>query len=230
MQEKTFLFYIVRLLPIFLFTSVSVNAQPVSDPDPARFQQQIEAFEQWDARNSFPENGVLFTGSSSIRFWKTHRSFPDLSVINRGFGGAHISDVLHYYDEVIGKYQPSVIVFYAGDNDIAAGKPVSQVIEDYREITDRIRTDFPGTRFLFISIKPSSSRWSYWTDMKRTNILIREYNNQHGNLYYIDLAAPLLQNGKPDERLFMDDLLHLNERGYAAWNRVIGPKLEALFE
>lgn len=218
------------LLPVVLLLIFGIaQSQTVEDPDPQRFQQEIETFMQWDAKNSFPEDAILFVGSSSIRFWKTHIAFPDLPVINRGFGGSHISDVQYYYEQVIQKYAPSVIVFYAGDNDVAGDKPVQQVLEDYRQITDRIIRDFPDVKFLYVPIKPSSSRWNYWETMAEANRQIKAYNKQHEHLYYVDLATPILQNGKPDDTLFRDDLLHLNEKGYAIWNRVIGPELNELY-
>lgn len=223
-----------KLILLILMLGAMVNvchSQQVSDPDAARFSQEIETFQQWDAKNSYPENGILFVGSSSIRMWKTHQAFPDLPVINRGFGGAHISDIQHYYEQVIGKYAPSVIVFYAGDNDIADGKPIQQVIGDYKDITDQILNDFHEAKFVYIPIKPSSSRWSYWPDMAEVNRQIREYNQQQDPLYYVDLATPLLKpDGTPNDSLFIDDLLHLNEKGYAAWNQVIAPRLKELYQ
>ena len=55
------------------------------------FQNDVKKFLQQD-KEAFPEeDGILFIGSSSIRFWLSlesdMRPFP---VINRGFGGAQI--------------------------------------------------------------------------------------------------------------------------------------------
>lgn len=219
------------ILVLFLLLRGVAQAQPVEDPDPQRFRQEIEAFARWDAKNSFPRDAVLFVGSSSIRFWKSHKAFPDYPVINRGFGGSHISDIQHYYDQVIGKYHPSLIVFCAGDNDIAAGKPVEQVVGDYRELTDRILRDFPDVELIYVPIKPSSSRWQFWPDMKAANRQTKAYNEQHSHLYYVDLARPLLNSeGKPNDAIFRDDHLHLNEKGYAIWNRLLKPKLHKLYD
>ena len=91
-------------------------------PDPGRFAEEIELFELWDEKNSFPEDAILFVGSSSIRMWPTASAFPGKRVINRGFGGSEISDVIHYYDQLVGHYQPAMIFLYAGDNDIGRGK------------------------------------------------------------------------------------------------------------
>ena len=106
---------IILFLPILVFT-LCAQVPAINDPDPERFSKAIESFKNWDAKNFFPDQAVLFAGSSSIRLWKTQQSFPEVKVINRGFGGAHISDMLHYIDETVLKYKPRIIVFYCGDN------------------------------------------------------------------------------------------------------------------
>ena len=221
---------LILILGVFVVPGVTQAQSAENDPDPERFRQDIEQFVRWDAKNSFPSDAILFVGSSSIRFWKTHKAFPQYPVINRGFGGSHISDVQYYYEEVIAKYKPALIVFYAGDNDIAADKPISQVFGDYKELTNRILSDFPDAKFLFVAIKPSSSRWNYWPRMEETNNRIKAYNRNNKQLYYVDLATPLLNDsGKPRDSLYLDDLLHLNEDGYDTWNNIAGPKLEKMY-
>ena len=199
-------------------------------PDPLRFEEEIETFRQWDRKNSYPEDAVLFVGSSSIRMWETAAAFPSLPVINRGFGGAVITDLQYYYGDTIGKYHPELVVFYTGDNDVAEGLSAAEVFEDYREIVVRILEDHPGVRFLYIPIKPSSSRWHLWEEMQEVNRRVRAYNGRNDRLYYVDLATPLIgEDGRPDDSLFLDDRLHLNDQGYAVWNRVIGPVLGRIY-
>ena len=216
-----------HLLAILLFIDTASFAQTeVKNPDPQRFNGEINNFGMYDAKNSFPKHAILFVGSSSIRFWESHDAFPDLPIINRGFGGSEISDVLYYYDQVIGKYDPSVIVFYAGDNDIADHKPAGQVFADYTNLTTRILHDFPKVKFIYISIKPSSSRWGLWSKMEEVNRRVGAYNKQNKHLYYVDTATPLLgPDGKPNDLLFRDDHLHLKPAGYAIWNAILRPSL-----
>ena len=102
------------------------------------FESEIAAFEKWDRQNAVPRDAILFVGSSSIRLWQTADSFPDLPVINRGFGGSTIADVNHFADRIVFKYKPRVIVFYAGDNDIAGGKSPQQVFADFKQFVERV--------------------------------------------------------------------------------------------
>lgn len=219
-------------LLILLFTSFppkTADAQTVEDPDPLRFEEEINRFEEFDSKNSFPEDAILFVGSSSIRLWKTAEAFPEMPVINRGFGGSHFSDLQYYYDELVLPYDPSVVVLYEGDNDVASGKSNDQVFEDYLEFTDRLSSDFPDARLVFVPIKPSSSRWELWPQMNEANQRIKEHMSENDQFYYVDLASPILgSDGTPDDSLFLDDLLHLNEDGYAKWNEAIRPTLEEL--
>lgn len=205
-------------------------AGEVADPDPNRFEKDIADFAAWDSRNATPADPILFVGSSSIRMWKTHESFPQLPVINRGFGGSHISDVIHFFDRVVAPYAPKLIVFYAGDNDVAGHKPAAQVLRDYRRFVALVRQTQPRTPIIFITIKPSGSRWSLWPQMNEANQMIKALSEKDPSLFFADLGTPLLKaDGTPDDGLFRDDRLHLNAKGYQVWTRALGPVIaEAL--
>lgn len=199
------------------------------DPDPARFAEEIDAFNQWDRKNAAPTSPIVFVGSSSIRFWPTAERFPGLPVVNRGFGGSHISDVNHYLEQVVLQYAPRAIVFYAGDNDIAGEKHPEQVLEDYRTFVERVHTRYPGIPIFFIPIKPSLSRWTLWPRMQEANDAIRAYSDDHEALFYVDTATPMLgEDGTPRPALFVEDGLHLSEAGYDEWTAILKPYLERL--
>ena len=118
------------LILIIFLAAHFVFAQEKADLNATRFQQEIDNFSAWDAKNATPDSAILFIGSSSIRFWKTHDAFPNQPVINRGFGGSHISDVNVFADKIVLPYRPAIIVFYAGDNDVAYGKSAERVFDD----------------------------------------------------------------------------------------------------
>ncbi|MFH1370819.1 MAG: GDSL-type esterase/lipase family protein [Planctomycetota bacterium] len=202
-------------------------AGPNEQPDPTRFRAEIKVFEQWDNKNSFPSNAVLFVGSSSIRMWQTHKSFPSFPVINRGFGGSHISDINFYFKQVVMPYEPQLIVFYAGDNDIASGKSAQQVLEDFRRFVEMVREKLPRTSIIFISIKQSESRWNFWPVIQQANDAIRQFCDNDNKLFFVDTGSVLLNNElKPDNTFFLKDKLHLNEKGCQKWTQVLGPVIE----
>lgn len=217
-----------------LFAAVLVAAFTLSqavgaespDPDPGRFAKSIETFMAWDSKNSSPEHGVLFVGSSSVRLWPTAMAFPGKPIINRGFGGSELSDVIHFFEQIITPYSPGEIFLYAGDNDIANGKTADQVFEDYKELVVLLRADLPDSELVFISIKPSKSRWEKWPIMVEANRMIREYTAEHDDLGYADLATPLLDSDGKLKDVFIDDGLHLNEEGYRLWQEALAPFLD----
>lgn len=224
----------MKIITYFLagITALVVNtiilAEKV-DPDPSRFEKEIAKIVKWDSKNSFPEGAILFVGSSSIRLWPTSEAFPGKRVINRGFGGSEMSDLINYYDVLIKPYAPEKIFVYEGDNDIDSGKTPAQVLEDYKQLVGLIEKDYPGLEIVFISIKPSKSRWDKWPIMVEANNLIESYTKAHDNLKYVDVASVMLNsNGEPKD-IFKDDDLHLNEEGYKLWTRAIEPYLETSF-
>ena len=190
--------------------------------DPHRFDDAIAAFEAAD-KASMPEPGkVLFLGSSSIRRWDTARAFPEIDSINRGFGGSQTSDCIYFFDRIVLPYKPKVIVLYEGDNDIGAGKSTEQVVKDFQTFAKQVRVKLPGTKIVYIPIKPSIKRASLWNKMENVNQEVQTMAAIRKGLYYADIATPMLATGSPpDESLFAKDGLHLSDKGTALWASVI---------
>ncbi len=213
---------------IFLCGLAAIYAQDKPANNTANpWEETIKNFEDWDRKNSFPANAVLFVGSSSIRLWPTRECFAGLELINRGFGGSKIYEVNYFTNRIVLPYKPKMIVFYAGDNDIAGDMSAQQVFEDYQKFVKLVHSDLPDTRIIFISIKPCRSRWSYWPVMVEANKLIREFSDKDTRLFYFDGAAPLLDDkGEPKDELFLDDKLHLNSKGYDVWTKLLRPTIE----
>ncbi|HIM27507.1 MAG TPA: hypothetical protein EYI98_05815 [Candidatus Marinimicrobia bacterium] len=198
----------------------------VSDPDPKRFQSQIDQFLTSTQESLLPDSVVLFIGSSSIRLWELDQYFPDYNALNRGFGGAHISDMLHYIDVIINPYSVKAVVFYCGDNDISSGKTPDHVYNDFLRIYDKIISLFPAVKFYYIPIKPSISRWGKWDNMNQTNHKILTLSKWNSALYYVNTATPMLEiEGTPNPKLFIEDGLHLNVTGYDLWTKIVRDRI-----
>ena len=215
------------LIVLCSFAVLNGKDKPATKDPAERWEKTIRAFEEWDSRNTFASNAVLFVGSSSIRMWPTRDCFEEFAVINRGFGGSHISDVNYFAGRIVLRYKPKVIAFYAGDNDVAAGKTAQRVFDDYKKFVKLLHKKLPGTRIIFIAIKPSRSRWSLWPVMNEANMMIKDFTGRDNRLLYFDSATPLLDNdGKPNEKLFLDDNLHLNSKGYEVWTKLLRPVIK----
>ena len=204
-------------------------AQAAADPNPARFDSEIKAFEELDRKNTPPKGAVLFVGSSSIKRWSTAESFPGLTVINRGFGGSYIADVNHYFDQTVRRYAANVVVFYAGDNDLGNGKSSDRVFADYQAFVEKVHAAKPDTEIFYIAIKPSLARWKLWDTMKAFNERVRAFSSSRPRLHFVDVAPPMLgANGQPRPELFVEDGLHMTPAGYEIWTALVSRALTPL--
>ncbi len=217
----------VFLLVVSSCGTLSLAAQstpPASES--ARWEKAIRAFEAQDRAQPPARGGVLFLGSSSIRLWDLPNSFAALKSINRGFGGSQISDCIEFAPRILFPYEPQTVVFYAGDNDIAAGKSAEVVARDYRRFVALVHERLPRTRVVFISIKPSIKRWHLIDRMRQANRWIREFSTTDPRLEYVDIDTPMLDAyGKPRFDFLDSDGLHLSPAGYALWASRVRPHL-----
>lgn len=210
---------------------VAVPAKGEEKQGFSRWEKDIAAFERLDREKPPPKNPIVFVGSSSIRLWDLSKSFPRLPALNRGFGGSHLADVVHFAPRIVLKYEPRLIVLYAGDNDLAAGKTPERVRSDFQAFVKIVHENLPKSRIVFICIKPSLRRWALIDKIRNANALVATECKKDERLLYVDVAAPMLgADGKPRRELFADDGLHLNAKGYALWAERLQPLLDAVKE
>lgn len=193
-----------------------------------RWNKDIAAIEQHDADQKVPVGTTVFVGSSSIRLWNLKQSFPDHTLVNHGFGGSTIADSVHFVEPLVLKLQPKTIVFYAGDNDVQNGLSPQQVHTDFAAFVHAVQEKLPETRIIYIPIKPSPARWKLFDKQREANQLIQEtIGKDSKHLVYLDVVTPMLgDDGQARPELFQNDMLHLNEAGYALWNKLLLPELK----
>lgn len=205
------------LTALLLFICFSVFAQ-----DPARFKSQVTQINKdYPTQNNL--NTIVFTGSSTIRMWKSlQEDFPEHKVINAGFGGSNSSDLLFYLNELVLDYKPSKVFIYEGDNDISGGKSIEEILVNYNLIVSKIHKALPETKIILISPKPSVSRWELADKYLELNKNLKKSTKGKKYLKYADLWKPMLNKDKePMKDIFLKDNLHMNEKGYAIWAKTI---------
>jgi len=232
-------FFVV--LGCLLFTAPALPSRAQVKPEAATqqsklpFEADILAYEASDQKSPPPKGGVLFIGSSSIRLWSTLKEdFPELPVLNRGFGGSIIADSVRYIPRIVLPYQPRMIVMYAGGNDIARKLTPEQVRKDFEAFVAGVHATLPNTRIVYVSINPSVSRWSQEERVLEANRQIAEYIRDQSakgvKLSYLDSHSKLLSSdGMPRPEILRKDGLHLNSDGYVLWRSVLKPQILELW-
>jgi hypothetical protein len=198
-----------------------------------RFAGAIASFDQLNEDENYPEDAILFTGSSSIRMWRTiERDMYPHAVIQRCFGGSTFPDLVYFAERIIRPHSiQGMVVFVA--NDIL-GQPtdpeIGQVLEWARYVVSVARMDRPNLPVFFIAITPTGSRWNAWPRIQQLNLALETYAASDPRLYFIPTARAFLdEQGMPRDDLFMADRLHLNAEGYALWTRLVRATLDAVF-
>ena len=219
-------FTVLNVSVILAWSSMTVGDETPKPPEADRWEPAIKAFEDQDRKTPPAAGANVFVGSSSVRMWKLDLSFPKHVVINRGFGGSQLGDSVRFADRIVIAYQPRVVVLYAGDNDLNAGKSPAAVFADYRAFRDKVHAALPETKIVFVSIKPSPSRWKLREKALEANSLIREEIEKGQGQVFVDVWTPMLgEDGTPRAELFLKDQLHMNDIGYEIWTKLIEPHL-----
>jgi lysophospholipase L1-like esterase len=201
--------------------------------EPGYFAGDIAAFAVADRDHPSPKRPVIFVGSSSIRLWSTLQAdMAPLPVLNRGFGGSQLSQVVYFLDQTVIHYRPRAILLYAGDNDLdgryRTGKTPAGVAREFRMFVTRVEAAVPDARIYYLSMKPSRQRWVDWPQEYAGNALIAQICAADPRLSYIDIATPMLAAGAPPPSdLFTPDGMHPSPKGYALWTAIIKPRLQA---
>jgi lysophospholipase L1-like esterase len=193
------------------------------------FIHEIKAFRKSDSIAQPPKNAILLIGSSSFTKWKDVQDyFPEHIMLNRGFGGSSLTDVIYYADDVILKYKPKQILIYCGENDIAGSSIVTadSVFERFKILYSIIRSKFKKVPIAYISMKPSPSREKYLVTMQKANEQIKTFLEKQKRASYIDVYHSMFDaDGKILTNIFLSDKLHMNAAGYKIWQANIAPYL-----
>ena len=169
-----------------------------------------------------PQVDTIVGSASIVRWASLQKDFPGVKAVNRGFGGSELADSVFYADRIVIPYQPRIVVLYAGENDLNAGKSPETVFGDFKAFVAKVHAALPRTRIVFIAIKPSPSRVKIKDHVVRANDLIAAACARDPRLAFADVYTPMLTiTGEMRPELFVKDMLHLNEAGYAVWTPVV---------
>ncbi len=214
-------FFFATICCLCLYNHTSAQTPP--------FYEDILAFKKQDSSSFPPKHAILFVGSSSFTKWVDVQDyFPRHTIINRGFGGSSLPDVIRYADDIIFPYQPKQVIIYCGENDLAGSDTVTSkiVFNRFKQLFQLIRSRMPQVPIAYVSMKPSPSREKLLPKMVQGNLLIKNYLKTKQGTAFIDVYHKMFtKDGKVIKDIFIEDDLHINAKGYAIWQKVIEPYL-----
>jgi lysophospholipase L1-like esterase len=187
---------------------------------PDRWEEAIKKFEAADAATPPAKGAVLLVGGSNARRWTDVGDyFPQQRVINRGFGGAHLTDVLHFADRIVVPYAPKTILINAGGNDLASGKTPEQIRDAAKALVAKIRAALPETRICFLAVPPvlrAGGAPESMAAIRALNGRLAEVARAEKKVEFVDLFAAFLDDkDQPRAELFVADGTHFSPPGYA---------------
>lgn len=189
------------------------------------FEQEVRQISANIDSLGWESGSTLFTGSSTIRMWKSlQASFPNETILNTGFGGSKASDLETHLFPLVIRLEPSRVFIYEGDNDIWAGIEVADIMTSLDKIVNRLQLIDPKTAIYLIGAKPSPSRWEKKSNYEIFNQKLKEYGQAKEGVDFIDTWKALTDSeGNPRPELFLSDQLHMNEKGYLIWTEIFRP-------
>ena len=198
-------------------------------PEVKSWEPEIEKLVNLSHTEHYADNAIIFAGSSSIKLWKSlANDMSPYNVIQRGYGGARLSDFAVYADRIFSPLPGIALVLFIA-NDITGtdkDKSPEKVKKLFLNVVKTFHKSHPGTPVFWIAITPTSSRWKVWPEIYEANQLIRKTCEKHRNLYFIRTDYAFLnEKGEPRDELFLQDKLHLNPEGYNIWTGIIKKEL-----
>ncbi len=209
-------FWILRL-PFSAMGSFNVNAE---------WEEEIAGIAAREEADLPPDGAILFAGSSSIRLWESlAEDYAPRDVINRGFGGSQMSDLIDYFDRIFPPCHPRQVIIYSGGNDLDVGVTADQVAKSFSMLCEMLAEALPEMKIALIGLAPNPERWSQREEQLRLIELTSDYCLRKGH-DFIDVWTPMMgEDGLPSRDLYVEDRLHMNAAGYAMWKRIVEPYL-----
>ena len=218
------------LLGCCLFCCFLINAQ-VDEPDfsfrPKTYPVQVRQFKTY----SDSKKDIIFLGNSITARAKWNELLELPNARNRGISGDTTFGILERLDEVT-EGQPEKIFILIGINDISRDFPDEVILQNYKEIINRIQKESPRTKIYIETILPVNKSFEAYKRHYNKDEHILYINNQlrkiapEMGVTLIDIYPYFLDDQDRLAADFTDEGLHLNEKGYLKWATILKPYLK----
>lgn len=182
------------------------------------YQARFELFNKLTDKNV----DIVFLGNSITERGDWHELIPGKKIANRGIGGDNSFGILARLDGIVSQ-QPSKIFMMVGINDLGRGLPVDVIVNNYRRIINRFRTNLPKTKLYLQSVLPLNDAMLKYDYLKGKNVKVKELNEeiqklamQYG-LTYINLHEVMADTQGELKKEYTMDGIHLKTDAYLTW-------------
>jgi lysophospholipase L1-like esterase/1-acyl-sn-glycerol-3-phosphate acyltransferase len=191
------------------------------------FEREIAVLKRKVDQIETQEAQTVFYGSSTIRLWKNMaQDLAPHQTLNLGFGGAFIHSLSHYFEHLFDGLAPQNIMLYLGGNDLTLGFDADRIVVDITSFVQMIHNKFPETNIYNIAIKPSFERESELSEILGINAGVQALSDKLPYLHQLGLYEKLMDDNRIRKDVFLQDGLHLNEKGYKALTALVLAALE----
>ncbi|MFS4418519.1 GDSL-type esterase/lipase family protein [Maribacter sp. 2307ULW6-5] len=195
-----------------------------------KWESDIDRFTELDRNQEYPDNSIMFLGSSSIRLWDSiEEDMAPYPVIQRGFGGSCFVDVAHYAAQETLPANLGALVLFAG-NDIW-GTEEDRTPEEIGKLLEytirKVRKRHPTMPLFVIEVTHVPKREHLIAEIDAENRELERVCGKHEQVYWIATKSMFLtQDNKIRREIFRDDDIHQNEEGYQQWTRLIKTEIK----
>jgi lysophospholipase L1-like esterase len=173
--------------------------------------------------------GIVFVGSSIFAYWRhLPEQMAPLPVLNKGIPGTMTQDMLNRMGQLVLPYQPRIVVYYCGSNDVGSGADAAGIIQRTKRFIEQLHEKSPDTFFFYTSIQMAPDKHDRWDVVEAVNREMERYSHSVPNVGYIDMNSVLFdKQHKLREDLFLPDQLHFRPESsaYAEFSQIVKPVL-----
>ena len=188
---------------------------------------------------------VMLYGSSFFTRWGYDRAKQQLrdatggklDIINHGFGGATVDELLYHYPRLVAPYNPSAVVIRSGFNDIYQKLTPEETIFLLRRLVGWLKTDNPDIRIFLLNVFDAKIlNEETHAVFTRYNNLMAELAAETENAEILDINEFFYENPGDIGDLsklrdvFVQDGLHMTDEAYQEFANFFGPRLLDLLQ
>lgn len=187
------------------------------------------SYPYYDQRESLFEvlpkdsNEIIFLGNSITKDCEWSELFQNSKIKNRGIGGNKTADVLLRIDKTL-ESKPKKIFILIGINDLSANIPMDHIVDNYKQIINKIKIESPKTEIFIQSILPINNKYykgiATNENIKTVNAKLKIIADENHSTY-IDLFSHFVNSDGNLAEKYSNEGLHLLGAGYLVWKSVI---------